>query len=145
PPISVANAPGTRTRHSGHQKRHRSNDRTDEPNSTSGAVMKHILVTGAGGYIGSVLVDDLLSAGYRVTAIDRFFFGEDVHQRHRANPSYSQTKIDIRDLRPDDFESVDAVCDLAALSNDPSADIDPQLTNSINFSGRLHVATCAKK
>jgi len=107
--------------------------------------MKHVLVTGAGGYIGSVLVDDLLSAGYRVTAIDRFFFGEDVHQRHRANPSYSQTKIDIRDLRPDDFESVDAVCDLAALSNDPSADIDPQLTNSINFSGRLHVATCAKK
>ena len=80
-----------------------------------------------------------------MTAIDRFFFGEDVHQRHRANPSYSQKKIDIRDLRPDDFEGLDAVCDLAALSNDPSADIDLQLTDAINFSGRLHVATCAKK
>ena len=107
--------------------------------------MDHVLITGAGGYIGSVLVDEMLRAGYRVTAVDRFFFGEDVHHRHRGNPNFCQRKVDIRDLRPPDFEGVDAVCDLAALSNDPSVDIDPALTEAINFSGRLHVATCAKE
>ena len=107
--------------------------------------MDHVLITGAGGYIGSVLVDELLRAGYRVTAVDRFFFGENVHHRHLNNQNFCQRKVDIRDLRPPDFEGVDSVCDLAALSNDPSADIDPALTEAINFSGRLHVATCAKE
>jgi nucleoside-diphosphate-sugar epimerase len=107
--------------------------------------MDHVLITGAGGYIGSVLVDEMLRAGYRVTAVDRFFFGENVHHRHLNNPNFCQRKVDIRDLRPPDFEGVDAVCDLAALSNDPSADIDPALTEAINFSGRLHVAACAKE
>lgn len=107
--------------------------------------MDHVLITGAGGYIGSVLVDEMLAAGYRVTAVDRYFFGENVHQHHRSNPNFRQRKIDIRDLRPQDLEGMNAVCDLAALSNDPSADIDPQLTDAINFAGRLHVATCARQ
>ena len=107
--------------------------------------MHHVLVTGAGGYIGSVLVDELLDAGFGVTAIDRYFFGEDVFAQHKQNPRFIQRKIDIRDLRPQDFEGIDVICDLAALSNDPSADIDPQLTEAINFAGRLHVATCARE
>jgi nucleoside-diphosphate-sugar epimerase len=91
-----------------------------------------------------VLVDELVNGGYRVTAVDRYFFGEEVFQQHRANPNFRQMKADIRDLRPQDFEGVNTVCDLAALSNDPSADLDPQLTESINFAGRLHVAKCAR-
>src|SRR5262249_18370445 len=88
--------------------------------------MNHVLVTGAGGYIGCILVDELLREGYRVTALDRYFFGEDVFQRYNSNPQFQQRKTDIRDLRPQDFEGVNTVCDLAALSNDPSADLDPQ-------------------
>jgi nucleoside-diphosphate-sugar epimerase len=107
--------------------------------------MNQVLVTGAGGYIGCVLVDQLLDEGYRVIAVDRFFFGEDVFQQHKFNPNFEQRKVDIRDLRPQDFEGVNAVCDLAALSNDPSADLDPQLTEAINFAGRLHVAKCARE
>src|SRR5262249_33084132 len=103
------------------------------------------LVTGAGGYIGCILVDELLREGYRVTALDRYFFGEDVFQRYNSNPQFQQRKTDIRDLRPQDFEGVNTVCDLAALSNDPSADLDPQLTESVNFAGRLHVAKCARE
>jgi nucleoside-diphosphate-sugar epimerase len=107
--------------------------------------MNHVLVTGAGGYIGCILVDELLSEGYRVTAVDRYFFGEDVFQKYNSNPRFQQRKTDIRDLRPQDFEGVNTVCDLAALSNDPSADLDPQLTESVNFAGRLHVAKCARE
>ena len=44
--------------------------------------MKSVLVTGAGGYIGSVLVPKLLEKGYRVKAIDRFFFGKDKPKPH---------------------------------------------------------------
>ena|SRR5438552_10793632 len=107
--------------------------------------MKQVIVTGAGGYIGCVLVDELLGAGYRVMAIDRYFFGESVFQQHKSNPNFEQRKADIRDLRPQDFEGVNTVCDLAALSNDPSADLDPRLTEAINFAGRLHVAKCARE
>src|SRR5438105_9984866 len=107
--------------------------------------MRQVLVTGAGGYIGCVLVDELLGAGYRVMAIDRYFFGESVFQQHKSNPNFEQRKADIRDLRPQDFEGVNTVCDLAALSNDPSADLDPRLTEAINFAGRLHVAKCARE
>ena len=142
--LPVAHASGAGSRHFGRKEQDCSSDGSHELNSRS-AGMDHVLITGAGGYIGSVLVDDLLRADYRVTAVDRFFFGENVHHRHRNNPNFCQRKVDIRDLRPPDFEGVDAVRDLAALSNDPSADIDPALTEAINFSGRLHVATCAKE
>src|SRR5258708_23331553 len=106
--------------------------------------MKHIAVTGGGGYIGCILVSELLRAGYRVTALDRFFFGEDLVSPFLSNPNFKLTKVDIRDLKPDNFENIDAVCDLAALSNDPSGDLDRQLTESINFRGRVHVAQCAR-
>jgi nucleoside-diphosphate-sugar epimerase len=107
--------------------------------------MKHIAVTGGGGYIGCVLVSELLSAGYRVTALDRFFFGEELLSPFLSNPNFKRRKVDIRDVKPEDFDGVDAVCDLAALSNDPSGDLDRQLTESINFQGRLHVAKCARE
>jgi nucleoside-diphosphate-sugar epimerase len=76
--------------------------------------------------------------------LDRFFFGDDLLAKFRSNSNFKQKKIDIRDLRPQDFEGVDAVCDLAALSNDPSGDLDPHLTESINLLGRVHVAQCAR-
>ena len=44
--------------------------------------MKNILVTGAGGYIGTTLVPKLLAKGFRVIAVDRFFFGEDLIEQH---------------------------------------------------------------
>jgi len=106
--------------------------------------MKKILVTGAGGYIGTQLVRDLVKAGEEVTAVDRFFFGKETLDEFANNSKVNIVQKDIRDLTEKDFENHDAVCDLACLSNDPTGEIDPELTYSINRDGRIHVAKTSK-
>ncbi len=105
---------------------------------------KKIFVTGAGGYIGCVMTAYLLERGYEVIAFDRFYFGQDKLRRLAGNSALTIIKNDIRDIEPADLEGVDAVCDLAALSNDPTGDLDAELTYEINYRGRVRVATAAK-
>lgn len=107
--------------------------------------METVLVTGAGGYIGSMLVRELLQNDYRVIAYDRFFFGREVFTEFRADNRLSLVQKDIRDIEPSDMEGVNVVCDLAALSNDPSGEIDSSLTYAINHKGRQRVSAMAKK
>jgi nucleoside-diphosphate-sugar epimerase len=106
--------------------------------------MVKVLVTGAGGYIGTQLVKDLVNSGYEVTAVDRFFFGKETLAEFVNSKKVKIVQKDIRDLTENDFLGQDAVCDLACLSNDPAGEIDPQLTYSINRDGRIHVAKVAK-
>ena len=100
-----------------------------------------ILVTGAGGYIGTVLVDELLKRGHQVIALDRFFFGQTLKERDNL----FIVNDDIRFVEPEIFKGVDSVIDLAALSNDPAGELDPVKTWSINYLGRLRVAVLAKR
>ena len=106
--------------------------------------MKKVAVTGAGGYIGTQLVRDLLEQNFEVLAIDRFFFGLEPLNEFKNNKNLKILKKDIRDLTVNDLDKVDAVCDLACLSNDPAGEIDPNLTYQINRDGRIHVAKTAK-
>lgn len=106
--------------------------------------MRRILVTGAGGYIGSTVVEAALRAGYDVTALDRFYFGQEILKDFADNPDLHVIKKDIRDVTPKDFEGFYAVIDLAALSNDPAGELDPALTRAINCVGRIGVAQAAK-
>ena len=107
--------------------------------------MTKVLVTGAGGYIGTQLVKDLVKSGNDVTAVDRFFFGKETLKDFFANPKVSIVQKDIRDLTEKDMAGHEVVCDLACLSNDPAGEIDPALTYAINRDGRIHVASTAKR
>ncbi|ADI32010.1 NAD-dependent epimerase/dehydratase [Staphylothermus hellenicus DSM 12710] len=102
-----------------------------------------VLVTGGAGYIGSVLVRLLLERGYDVVILDRLFFGRD--SIRDIEDRVKIVKDDIRWFDPWILEGVDAVFDLAALSNDPSGELDPEKTLEINYRGRVRVANLSKK
>ena len=102
-----------------------------------------VLVTGAGGYIGSVLVPMLLEVGHEVVAVDRFLFGREVLPQEAHGLTVVQE--DVRRIHTAILEGVDAVVDLAALSNDPAGELDPEKTWEINHRARVRLARMAKE
>jgi nucleoside-diphosphate-sugar epimerase len=104
-----------------------------------------VLVTGGGGYIGSVLVPRLLQEGYKVKVLDRFFFGQETLSQVSKNPNLTLIQDDTRWFDQKILQNIDVVMDLAALSNDPSGELDPLKTLDINYKGRARVATLSKK
>jgi len=101
-----------------------------------------VLVTGAGGYIGSILVPKLIGAGYKVKAIDRFFFGRN---KLESNARLEQVQEDVRRISTEHLSGVEYVIDLAAISNDPSSELFQKATWQINHEARVRVANLAKE
>lgn len=101
-----------------------------------------VLVTGAGGYIGSVLVPKLLNKNYEVVAVDTFYFGKD-----KLNPHKNLTivELDVRKFEEQLLSGIDAVIDLVAISNDPSGELFQEATYAINHRARANIAGLAKK
>jgi nucleoside-diphosphate-sugar epimerase len=101
-----------------------------------------ILLTGHKGYIGAVAGPMLLEAGHEVVGIDSdLFSGCDFGILDSAVP---EIRKDLRDLTPQDIEGFDTVFHLAALSNDPLSDLDPELTYEINYRASVRLAKLAK-
>jgi nucleoside-diphosphate-sugar epimerase len=97
-----------------------------------GATRGTVLVTGGAGYVGAILVPKLLAAGYRVRVIDLLLFGDDVLP---IDANLEVVKGDIRDqaLVTREMRGVDAVIHLACISNDPSFELNPSLSRTINY------------
>jgi nucleoside-diphosphate-sugar epimerase len=92
-----------------------------------------VLVAGGAGYIGCVLVPRLLERGYRVRLLDRLYFGEEPLASFRDR--IELVVADVRDLPESALEGVDGVINLSGLSNDPTAEYDPEANWQMNALG----------
>jgi nucleoside-diphosphate-sugar epimerase len=106
---------------------------------------KHVLVTGGTGYVGSLLVPQLIDLGYQVSVYDVNFFGDE-----KLFGKHSKLKVQQGDIRDTDklFESmggVDAVIHLACISNDASFELDEKLSTTINLDAFEPMVVAAKK
>jgi len=101
-----------------------------------------VLVTGHTGYIGAVLVPMLLAAKHEITGLDTdFFAGCDFNGGLTNVPAIRK---DLRDVTVADLKGFDAVIHLAALSNDPVGDLNPECTYEINHHASVRLAQLAK-
>jgi nucleoside-diphosphate-sugar epimerase len=94
--------------------------------------MQTVLVTGGAGYKGCILVPKLLEAGYAVVVYDLMLFGDEGLAPH---PHLKVVAGDIRDLPAyaKAVQGCDSVIHMACISNDPSFDLDPSLSQTINY------------
>jgi len=102
-----------------------------------------VLITGNLGYIGTVLTPMLITKGFEVVGLDIDLyhdctFGDGLVEVPTINK-------DLRDIALDDLKGIDAICHLAALSNDPLGNLNPQLTFEINYKASVRLAELAKQ
>src|SRR5436190_15258951 len=101
------------------------------------------LVTGTEGYIGSLLPPLLAERGHEVVGVDTGFYA-DARLYDPPDPPMRRVREDIRRLRPEHVEGIDAVVHLAELSNDPLGQLLPTITYEVNHQGSVHLARLAK-
>jgi len=103
-----------------------------------------VLVTGGAGYCGSILVPDLLALGYKVTVYDIMYYGDD--HLPKDHPNLTCIKGDIRntaDLAAN-LKGIDAVVNLACISNDASFELDETLSTTVNLDAFEPMVIAAK-
>lgn len=102
-----------------------------------------IFVTGHRGYIGAHLVELLKAAGHSVTGCDLALF--EGCEWGRVTPADRELRKDVRQCSVADLAGHDCVMHLAAISNDPMGDLDPQITLSINRDASVRLARVARE
>jgi nucleoside-diphosphate-sugar epimerase len=102
-----------------------------------------VLITGHKGYIGSVMAPMFRKAGHEVVGLDNYLFegctfGE-------CPPEIPASRLDLRDVRRSDLEGFDALVHLAALSNDPLSNVNPECTYEVNHRASVRLAKLARE
>ena len=105
--------------------------------------MKNILITGGAGYVGAALVPYLLNKGYKIMVLDLMIYGKTLSQ----HPNLKLIKGDIRDenLLNKIIKNIDIVIHLACISNDPSFELNPELSKDINLNSFTPLVEISKK
>lgn len=104
---------------------------------------KKILVVGGAGYIGSILSRELLNKGYSVKIFDRLYFGEEGIKEIRAQ--IDLVVGDMRQFPPSILDDVEAVINLGGLSNDPTAEYNPQANYEMNTLSSTYLANICRE
>jgi nucleoside-diphosphate-sugar epimerase len=102
-----------------------------------------VLLTGSRGYIGTVMAPLLAGAGHEVVGLDTDLYHRSTFGEWRE--SIRTMVKDVRAIEARDLDGFDAVVHLAALSNDPLGDLDPELTYDINHRASVRLARVAKE
>lgn len=101
-----------------------------------------VLLTGNLGYVGSVVSPFLRSRGHDVLGLDTGFYRDGLLTPADDAPTIA---CDVREYQGAELSRIDAVVHLAALSNDPTGDLDPKLTDEINHKASVRLAEMARK
>ncbi len=102
-----------------------------------------VLLTGHDGYLGTLMAPLLEAAGHEVIGLDTGLFSECVFAKEAA--AIKAIKKDVRDVEVSDLAGFEAVIHLAAISNDPLGDLNPQCTYDINYRGSVRLAKHARE
>lgn len=95
-----------------------------------------VLVTGACGYKGTVLVPKLLNAGHEVIALDTMWFGNYLE----PHENLTVQRADVRDTETISLDGLDAIIHLSSVANDPCGDLDPKLTWEVSALATMQLA-----
>jgi nucleoside-diphosphate-sugar epimerase len=102
-----------------------------------------VFLTGADGYLGSILAPELVRCGFDVIGLDTGFYKERMLYRNGGTTPRTLVK-DLRQIEKNDLKGVDAIVHMAELSNDPAGQLAPQITYEINHQGSVRLAELAK-
>lgn len=113
--------------------------------------MKKILISGGAGFVGSALVPKLIEKGYKVNVFDTFWFWDSTNEfveklGLKDNKNLKIFKGDLRNIKDinNALEDCEIVIQLACISNDPSSDLNPKFTHSVNYDGNINIIEQAK-
>jgi nucleoside-diphosphate-sugar epimerase len=108
--------------------------------------IRHVLVIGGAGYIGSILVRKLLNRGYRVTILDALLYGDDSIRDLYGRQGFELIHDDIRNVEAvvRAMQYADAVVHLGALVGDPACALDEKLALEINLAATRMIAEAAR-
>lgn len=104
---------------------------------------KKVLITGGGGYIGTIVAKHFIEAGFDVTVLDTFYWGKKPLEAYL--PKIKLIQKDIRDVNLEDLKNYTVIVHTAGLSNDPMANFNPRANFQVNTNATANLAALAKK